>query len=239
MKKKFSVFVVLTMLVSMIALAGCGGGSKESPYNGKWVAVSANMGDIQVDIEEIGTMEFEITETGKADMNIDGEEYKVTWTAEEDTFTLNLDDEETEGAIGEDTITFENMLNTGLTVIFAKEGTDAMDPYNYWPPEEQNMVGEWVPERATDVLNTPIDSFNGMAVGDALHLAFGKDHKVTVNYMGQELGSFPWSVDLGYCSIDTEGQNYSLYVTLNDDGTIQVDYSDSADYNMFYCVKVQ
>lgn len=241
MKKKFSLFVVLAMLVSMLSLAGCGGGgdSASSKYDGTWVAVSADMGEIQMDVDEIGGMEFTITGSGKADMVIDGEEFKIKWEEEGDIFTLNIDGELSEGTIGENIITFEDMLGMGMTIIFAKEGTDAMDPFNYWPEEEKNMVGEWTADSATDVLKTPLDTVGGMAIADALHLSFAKDHQVAVTYLGQNLGSFPWSVDLGYCIIDTEGQNYSLYVTINDDGTIQIDYSDANDYTMFHCVKAQ
>ena len=239
MKKKFSLFVVMAMLVSMLSLAGCGGGSAESEYDGTWVAVSADMAGLQIDVAEVGSMEFTIAGTGKADMTIDGEDYKVKWKADGDLFTLTVDGEDMEGTVGENIITFDDMLGMGMTVVFAKDGTDAMDPFNYWPEEEQNMVGEWKPDSAKDVLETPIDSFNGMAVADALHLSFTKEHEVTVNYLGQELGTFPWSMDFGYCTIDTGSQNYSLYVTVNDDGTIQLDYSDANDYTMFHCVKAQ
>ena len=58
---------------------------------------------------------------------------------------------------------------------------------------------------------------------------------VTVIYKGEEIGTFPWSVALGYCSIESE--NPSLTVMINDDGTLKVDYSDDDDYYTFHCVK--
>lgn len=57
----------------------------------------------------------------------------------------------------------------------------------------------------------------------------------TVIYKGEEIGTFPWSVALGYCSIESE--NPSLTVMINDDGTLKVDYSDDDDYYTFHCVK--
>ena len=47
--------------------------------------------------------------------------------------------------------------------------------------------------------------------------------------------TFPWSVALGYCTIESD--NPSLSVMINDDGTLDVDYSDDEDYYTFHCVK--
>ena len=58
---------------------------------------------------------------------------------------------------------------------------------------------------------------------------------VTVIYKGEEIGTFPWSVALGYCSIESE--NPSLTVMINEDGTLKVEYSDDDDYYTFHCVK--
>ena len=71
-------------------------------------------------------------------------------------------------------------------------------------------------------------------INDALRLDFKSDRNVTVIYKGEEIGTFPWSVALGYCSIESE--NPSLTVMINDDGTLKVDYSDD-DYYTFHCVK--
>lgn len=72
-------------------------------------------------------------------------------------------------------------------------------------------------------------------INDALRLDFKSDRNVTVIYKGEEIGTFPWSVALGYCSIESE--NPSLTVMINDDGTLKVDYSDDDDYYTFHCVK--
>ena len=126
------------------------------------------------------------------------------------------------GIIGKDIISFDNMLEMGVKVIFAKDGTDAMDPALYLTEEENAVIGEWAAER--------VDNIN-----DALRLDFKSDRNVTVIYKGEEIGTFPWSVALGYCSIESE--NPSLTVMINDDGTLKVDYSDDDDYYTFHCVK--
>lgn len=69
----------------------------------------------------------------------------------------------------------------------------------------------------------------------ALRLNFKDDRNVAVVYKGEEIGTFPWSVAMGYCMIESE--NPSLSVTINDDDTLKVDYSDDEDYYTFHCVK--
>lgn len=125
----------------------------------------------------------------------------------------------------------------GVKVIFAKDGTDAMDPALYLTEEENAVIGEWAAESVEELLGDgPQTSMEGVDnINDALRLDFKSDRNVTVIYKGEEIGTFPWSVALGYCSIESE--NPSLTVMINDDGTLKVDYSDDDDYYTFHCVK--
>ena len=46
MKKKLNLLLGLVFIISMVALTGCGGSGKtgeKNPYEGKWVAVSAQV----------------------------------------------------------------------------------------------------------------------------------------------------------------------------------------------------
>lgn len=121
--------------------------------------------------------------------------------------------------------------------VFAKDGTDAMDPALYLTEEENAVIGEWAAESVEELLGDgPQTSMEGVDnINDALRLDFKSDRNVTVIYKGEEIGTFPWSVALGYCSIESE--NPSLTVMINDDGTLKVDYSDDDDYYTFHCVK--
>lgn len=141
------------------------------------------------------------------------------------------------GTIGEDNISFDDMLEMGVKVIFAKDGTDAMDPALYLTEEESAVVGEWVAESVEELLGDgPQTSMEGVDnINDALRLNIKADRNVTVIYKGEEIGTFPWSVALGYCTIESD--NPSLSVMINDDGTLDVDYSDDEDYYTFHCVK--
>ena len=45
------------------------------------------------------------------------------------------------GTIGKDIISFDDMLEMGVKVIFAKDGTDAMDPSLYLTEGESAVIG--------------------------------------------------------------------------------------------------
>lgn len=99
------------------------------------------------------------------------------------------------------------------------------------------MFSEWVAESVEELLGDgPQTSMEGVDnINDALRLNIKADRNVTVIYKGEEIGTFPWSVALGYCTIESD--NPSLSVMINDDGTLDVDYSDDEDYYTFHCVK--
>ena len=133
MKKKLNLLFVLVFVVSMITLTGCGGSGKageKSPYEGKWVAVSAQMMGMSVSIDEVfgGAFEFEVKNGGKVSFTAGDTTGKGKWSVEDDQFTLSIEGEEMVGTIGEDIISFDDMLEMGVKVIFAKDGTEAMDP---------------------------------------------------------------------------------------------------------------
>ena len=65
MKKKLNLLFGIVLIISMISLTGCGGSGKtgeKNPYEGKWVAVSAQMMGMSVSIDEVfgGDFEFEV-----------------------------------------------------------------------------------------------------------------------------------------------------------------------------------
>ena len=68
MKKKWNLLFLFAFIVSMITLAGCGKTAGEaSPYEGKWIAVSAQMIGMSVSVDETfgGAFEFEVKNGGK------------------------------------------------------------------------------------------------------------------------------------------------------------------------------
>ena len=242
MRKKLNLLLGLVFIISMAALTGCGGSGKageKNPYEGKWVAVSAQTMGISVSVDEAfgGDFEFEVKNGGKVSFSVGDTTGNGKWSVEDDQFTLSIEGEKMVGTIGKDIISFDDMLEMGVKVIFAKDGTDAMDPSLYLTEEESAAIGKWASESVEELLGDgPQTSMEGVDnINDALRLDFKNDRNVTVIYKGEEIGTFPWSVALGYCAIESD--NPSLSVAINDDGTLKVDYSNDEDYYTFHCVK--
>ena len=93
------------------------------------------------------------------------------------------------GTIGKDIISFDDMLEMGVKVIFAKDGTDAMDPSLYLTEEESAVIGKWASESVEELLGDgPQTSMEGVDnINDALRLDFKNDRNVTVIYKGEEI----------------------------------------------------
>ena len=75
MRKKLNLLLGLVFIISMAALTGCGGSGKageKNPYEGKWVAVSAQMMGISVSVDETfgGDFEFEVKNGGKVSFSV-------------------------------------------------------------------------------------------------------------------------------------------------------------------------
>ena len=49
------------------------------------------------------------------------------------------------------------------------------------------------------------------------------------------MGTFKWSLVYGLCNVESE--NPSVYVATNEDGSLNVDYSDDEDFLTFKCIK--
>ena len=109
---------------------------------------------MSVGIEETfgGAFEFEVKKGGKASIFIGEDTGQGKWSAEEDQFTLTIEGEDMVGVIGENTISFDDMLGMGVKIIFAKEGTKAMDPDLYLTEEESVVLGEWMSESVEELL---------------------------------------------------------------------------------------
>ena len=197
MRKKLNLLFGLVLIISMIVLTGCGGSGEtgeKNPYEGKWVAVSAQMMGMSVSIDEVfgGDFEFEVKNGGKVSFSAGDTTGNGKWSVEDDQFILSIEGEEIVGIIGKDIISFDNMLEMGVKVIFAKDGTDAMDPALYLTEEENAVIGEWAAESVEELLGvrdlrTSMEGVDN--INDALRLDFKSDRNVTVIIKG-EIGTF-------------------------------------------------
>lgn len=243
-KKRIYVLLAFCMLLGTIVLSGCVGndGTKEkSPYEGKWVAILAEMMDIQVSVDEAfgGEFYFVVKNGGKADVTVGEDSSGGKWVVDGDQFTLTIEGRDMVGAIGKDSIIFDDMMDMGVKVIFAKEGTDAMNPALYMTEEEKAMIGEWTAESVEEIMGDgPQTTMEGVEnISDALRMDFKEDHKVSVVYKGQKVGDFTWSAALGSCLIESEEPG--IYITTQEDGKLSVAYSNEDDYFTFICVKAK
>ena len=105
MKKRVAVFM-LAVVMTVLALAGCGGKKSSAPVVGDWKITKIEAMGVSMGVDEYLSaagmgdvkMEMSIKDNGKFSMDIVGESGTGTWKYEEPTLTL--DD-------GSDTVTAE------------------------------------------------------------------------------------------------------------------------------------
>ena len=242
MKKSIRYLLSVILVVSMLSLIGCGGGgkaAKKNPYEGKWIAVVAEALGTQMPIEECfeGDVNLEIEHSGKVKFTIDNDKGTGKLAKKDEKTVLKIEGEEMSVTLDGDTLTLDDVLGQGVNIIFGREGTDATNPENDLTEDELALIGDWHSETVEELLGDgPQTTMDGVDnINDALRLTFAKDYTVKVVYKGQEMGTFKWSLVYGLCNVESE--NPSVYVATNEDGSLNVDYSDDEDFLTFKCVK--
>lgn len=239
MKKSIKLLLVLALIGSMIFVTvGCGEGSEadSGQYGGKWVAVSVQMFGIAMEMEQFGEIEIDINKGGELIITTNGKAEKGTWEEAEEKITLTFDGINMPGVMQGDTISVENMLGMGVTMIFAREGAE-IDSGELMPEEEKAFIGDWYSVSVEDIEHDgALTDMEGVDnINNAMRLSFAEDKNVTIMYKGKELGSYPWDGSFGICTIEIDDP--SIYASMNDDGTLKVTYVDDDDYFTFLCVK--
>lgn len=225
------------LMVCTLILSACGGG-KPTPYDGKWIAVAAEAIGVHMNGEEAfgGELSFEIKGTGKMKFHAAGEESLVSWTEKDGKIVIDLSGQEMVGTPGENIITFDNAMGQGLKVIFAKEGTDAMNPENYLPEASKAMIGSWKTESVKDVMGRELSEVEGFKnINEALLMDFKGDGTVDVTFLGESLGTLPWSIAFATGTIDLD--KYTILFEEPVDGKLKISVSNSDMYYDFICVK--
>lgn len=245
MKKSIRYLLSVILVVSMLSLIGCGGGgkaAKKNPYEGKWIAVVAEALGTQMPIEECfeGDVNLEIENSGKVKFTIDDDKGTGKLVKKDEKTVLKIEGEEMSVTLDGDTLTLDDLLGQGVNIIFGREGTDATNPENYLSEDELAVIGEWYSENVKELLDeeaqTTLDGVDN--INDAMRLNFAKDHTVQVIYKGAELGTYPWSALYGYYTIEMDDEApENVLITMEEDGSLSVQYSDDDDYLTFKCVK--
>lgn len=234
MKRK-SLFVSFLMVVLCIfTLAGCGGGGRaDSEYEGKYISVMGEALGVTMTGEDIEGFSLELLSGGKGNMAIDGDSESIKWTNDDTNITLEISGQEVVGELGTDTIKFENLLDMGLDLTFAKEGTDAANPENYLPEEDKFMIGKWKSYTVTDILG---DDMSSAVDPGWLELEFTADHIATFTMDGENVGSLKWALVGDYGTFEDDDR-FSFQIK---DEEIEFTYiNESGDYTISMCKKVQ
>ena len=228
MKKSIRYLLSVILVVSMLSLIGCGEGgkaAKKNPYEGKWIAVVAEALGTQMPIEECfeGDVNLEIEHSGKVKFTIDNDKGTGKLAKKDEKTVLKIEGEEMSVTLDGDTLTLDDLLGQGVNIIFGREGTDATNPENYLSEDELAVIGEWYSENVKELLDeeaqTTLDG-------------------VQVIYKGAELGTYPWSALYGYYAIEMDDEApENVLITMEEDGSLSVQYSDEDDYLTFKCVK--
>lgn len=231
MKKLFRLSMFAGLMLSICMLTACGGGNADSAYVGKWVSVAGEAMGVTLTGDDISGFAFDLQDGGKAVFTVEGESENVKWKTEGNVITITENGIEMTGTLENDTMVFENKLDMGVDLTFAKEGTDAAKPENYLPEAEKNMIGTWQSENVTDVLGDPVDTY----ASDALKLEFSGDHTMNITLDGETVSGKKWSL-LGddWGNVDDESVNMNW--DINEEG-IDVNYTIDGEYYVFHCVK--
>lgn len=230
MKKFFRLSMLAGLILAMCMLASCGENADEA-YVGKWIPVAGEAYGVTLTGDDISGFELELKSGGKAVFTVDGESENVKWKSDGDVVTLTVSGTDMTATVKDNAMVFENMMETELKLTFAKEGTDATNPENYFTEAEKNMIGKWQSDKLTNVLGDPIDTY----APDALELEFLVDHTMNITLDGETISGKTWSLldDWGSVYYD---ESVDLNWDIEEDG-ISVKYIINDEYFVFHCVK--
>lgn len=245
MKKKIGYLLIMTLIVTAClgALAGCG--SQENAYAGKWVAIAVTLGDYTTPQTAADSQyTIDIAKDSSAQINVEGTSGSGKCSVKDNTMTLKVEGETTEGTIDGDKITFDDMFGMGTTIIFAKDGSEAMNPALYISDIEKKTLGSWKAESYKEILDdtprTSMDGYSSMA--DVLSMDFKMDfangYAVSLKVLGEDLGTRTWSFFSDTGTIDCD--EYTILLEYADDGKMEVTLTGNANsdiYYTIYCVK--
>ncbi len=233
MKQKRMLLGILLSVVMVLCLSACGGGGRaDSVLEGKYVGVVAEGMGMTMVGDEIGGYTIELTKNGKGTMSVDDATKKCSWTNDDTTLTIKVEGSEFTGALITDAFIVDDLLDTGIKITYAKEGTDAANPEHYLPEDEKMMIGTWVSESVRDVSDEDVSD---EVSPTALTVKISGNHTLSATFEGEDLGTATWFLmsDGGYINEDEYLLKYWEYEGDN----IAINYSDGDNFWYFICTK--
>jgi len=200
---------------------------------GAYIPVVGEMFGVALVGEELEGFSLELQKGGKGKMAVDGSSANAKWKDNGDgTLTVTVEGKDMTASIGEDCLVFDDLLEMGLKLTFAKEGTPAADPALYLPESDKKLIGDWQSVSVVDIIGDPVDSSEMTA--DALQMSFKGDHTLDGVIAGEEFKGYKWSNMGDYGSVDEEDQNISWKP--KDDG-LEVDFKYKDEFYTFFCLQ--
>ena len=203
--------------------------STDTGLEGTYIAVAGDLWGISLFGDDLEGFSFELSSGGKGRVIVDGEAEDIQWESDETTITVKMEGESLVGTRGKDFFVMENLMDMGMNLTFAKEGTEAANPELYLPEADKFMIGTWRSAEVNDVLGDPYDE----VAADALSLVFTGDHKVSFSFEGKDMGTYDWSLLGDWGSLDNT-DDVDLGWDIFEDH-IEVNYTVNDEYLVFKC----
>ena len=248
MKKLLAFLLALTMIFT---LAACGGGSTGGSNDGSSES-GGNVGSweghyVAIEAESIDDPEWEVLPDDLLDYDLvlkndftavytsfRDEPEEATWKVED--VYINLYDGEEQIASGnyvqrENCFVFNDFMNSGYIVTFAKEGSAEADPYNRLSEEEKFFMGTWTSYKILDIdgEETLISGYQN----DDMVITFNSDKTVEINY-DDEILTDTWT----YFEDESYTDEHSFYIKVVGDELEIFDDEISSEYT-FVCKKTE
>ena len=206
------VFIILAALVVLGAvvylIAGrSGGGSvaSDDPVLGLYTAQKAETAGISISIKTMWKNGFtiELKDKGKATINVDGKSGSAKWTLDGEDFTVKGSGVDCSGTLVDGVLTLENVMDTGVTLYFTKDGVAL--PTEETPAPAPSSAP--APDPSSDPAPAPVDTSDVLGFYNADKAeAYGIEIAISTMW---EKG---FSIDLqegGKCAISVNGTGAS------------------------------
>ena len=220
MKKNVNVILAAILsVVLLLSMTACGGSvNPNDPNQGLWKAVSGEMLGISMEVSEFFGEGFtlELKDKGKCVIFVDGDKASGTWTLEKGVFTVKGGGIDCAGRLENGILTLDNVLGTGLNLVFEKEGGSSVGTAK--PTAISSDAGYYVIESLTQDGST-LDAETLAAIGMNYYILLNEDG--TMVFCSDELTKGTWTT--GRINYKQDGEDvYNEYMLEVDTLTIEI-----------------
>lgn len=119
--KKISALLLVLMI--FFAFAACGG---SDPNCGIYECTKVTAMEVEMDVTDVypNGASIELQSRSKGIITLDGTEYPLKWSLEENKITLTIDDTDTVGTLENGAITID-LMDAGMTYTFVQKAADS------------------------------------------------------------------------------------------------------------------